>query len=329
MSWLIKNRIKETIRLICIVTLTWSLPGSAIAHDTGYKALLSCPPSSPVLTPAAGGPPPPEGCPGGWKQIWQSPLQSSDMGQSCVSYFNRGGAAAWHVEGGINGTLGSRPGMMNGVQRCQLGPAPDGRPSIKNLAPKGEVQNWNFFTNVIGDRNPRAAMVQVDIWIPEGFVWGHDQKLAVGLWAGERGCLSGGCSKSRQTGISLRSVHTPASGAKLYSYALNRTGNVIPGREFGQAGKGTGPIPKGHWETIGLEIGMNDIGKTNGYNRIYRNGVLKDTQNNMILRDESHPYKLRGLFLNDMWGGTEEAPERHSPFDQAYWYSNHKVFVCE
>lgn len=269
----------------------------------------------------------PAGCTGE-SLSWNGELAAADMGKD-ASFFGKN-KSPWPVVAGVYGTNGSRPGMMHGRERLRTGLAPDGTPSILNYVPQGEVQNWNFYMNNFGGQGVKKARAGVSLFIPQGFTWGHDQKLALGIWGGKEGCLSGGCAIGAETGFSVRMVHTPEGGAKLYSYHLNREQRSgVVGRSFGNVvGKSTGPIPQGVWNRFELELTLNDPGVNNGELKFFMNG--KQVGNTVTgLRHRNNPnWLINGFLLNDMWGGPEERTINQSPRIQQYWYSNYSISGC-
>lgn len=269
----------------------------------------------------------PTGCTGSSK-TWDSDLTVTDMGKDSTFFGVK--KSRWPVVAGVYGSRGSKPGMMNGAERLRTGLAPDGTPSILNYVPEGEVQNWNFYLNNFGGGGVKKVRAGMSMLIPQGFTWGHDQKLALGIWGGKLGCLSGGCAIGTETGFSIRMVHSPASGAKLYSYHLNREQRSgVAGKSFGNVvGKSTGPIPQGVWNRFELELLLNDPGVSNGELKFFMNGKQVGTTVVGLMYREDPSWLINGFFVNDMWGGTEEADENQSPRIQQYWYSNYSISGC-
>ncbi len=270
---------------------------------------------------------PPAACTGD-TTTWTGALTAQDMGKD-ASFFGAQ-KSRWPVVAGVYDSKGSRPGMLNGRERLRTGLAPDGTPSILNVVPQGEVQNWNFYMNNFSGGGARKVRAATSIFIPQGFTWGHDQKLALGIWGGKVGCLSGGCAIGTETGFSVRVVHSPTSGAKLYSYHLNRDQKSgVAGRSFGNVvGKSTGPLPQGVWNRLEMELTLNDPGQANGELKLFLNGNQVGQTVTGLMHRVDPSWKINGFLLNDMWGGSEEAPSRQSPRPQQYWYANYAITGC-
>lgn len=242
---------------------------------------------------------------------WVGDLMKADIGQLGSTFF-AAGKSFWPVCSGVNGA----------AERISVAAAPDGTPSIRWHCPKGEVANANFSLDVFSIDHARAGC---SVYIPPGFRWAHGQKLALGLWGGQLGALSGGAERAKQTGFSVRLVHSPSQGALLYSYHLNRsTSNISGAGDFGQGiGAHTGPLPQGRWIRLEIDLRLNTPGKADGKVWLLMDGKVIAAVGNLIYRRDAS-WHIRGPILHEMWGGNTDAPQNLSLADQAYWYSDYR-----
>lgn len=258
------------------------------------------------------------------------PILEEDVGRQGYNFFHPGMSDHWSVTHGLAFSKASKPGMLDGRDRVRLGRAPDGRTAIACLAPQGEVQNWNFRT--LGERTITTGPIRAmaEIWIPDGFAWGREQRLAFGVWGGGGASFYGGkIAPERQDGFFVGLAHSPEGGVRLYSYHRNRAQprdaeGAMPAT-FSPAG---GSLPTGRWVALQLDVEVNTPGEADGSARLFVDGELRTELTGLEFRTTEANWTVRGLLLHDQWGETEEDPANHSPCNQQYWYSGYKFWLA-
>jgi hypothetical protein len=314
------KNMKKTVMATCIATAAFLFtPVLAFAHETGYSAILSCPAPPPFSAPQQE-----SACTERYTLAWQGQIPDAYVGRKAMDLLGSG--PGWNIDrlfcGGqtSQGTQPTSPGC-NGFT---VGRAPDGSPALQMFSPKGVRFVASFQNNVL-PAGVTAACASVDIWVPIDWktpVPNPGVKWGLGLWGGGAGRkISGGTPPSEQDGFSVRLEAGSGPRPHLYAYHYNRGSGS---RVFGTTMSAKTVIPRGRWVTIEQEIVMEkSSGGTDGIARLYMDGKLEGTLNNMEW-GKSRGWTIKGYMFSDLWGG--HIIDHQSPVDQTYWYRNLRIY---
>jgi hypothetical protein len=295
-------RLRRLVACAAVLVLGLSLCGGA-AQANHQKKTSSTSSSSTKASSSSLAP-----CSKRYRLAWAMPLKSSDVGKSPSSVFSRP-------------EFRSSIAVRDPQKRMAIGKAPGGAPAIQMNVRKGENKLTAMMWNEFGSVGVDVACLHVDLYLETGFDWGTSGvKLGFGQWGGTIFKQAGGTDADHQDGWSVRNVHTYKYGVRIYSYHLNRPGS------FGVQSPSPAVIPKGRWVPIDLEVKMNTVGKTDGYSKLWVDGKLAGTLNNLVYR-KSRTWAIRGIKFSDMWGGNTNDPRNFSPKAQKMWYANYRLYT--
>lgn len=205
---------------------------------------------------------------------------------------------------------------------------PDGRLGLKRKVVKGEtVPHSGIYLQFAEMPGVAHACVSVDMFIPSDFEFGNTQgKLGFGLNAGSNPNNGGSTPVEEQDGASTRVVRGLGFDTRPYTYALNRV--ELTGQLYGyQEPSDDAPVPHGEWVRYELEIKVNDVGQSNGFVKMWANGVKFSEYTGLVYRTDDQPFLLNKLFINDMWQVHHDYHDKVPLKSGHYWYSNYKVLV--
>jgi hypothetical protein len=225
-------------------------------------------------------------------------------------------------------------------KRVHYANAPDGSPAVQFTAMAKQPNEIAQFMSPLPGFKVEAARATVDMYLEKGYEYNPrgGGKFALGLWGGEKGCLSGGCPPGRQTGFSVRLTHGMGSKQTypaIYSYNLNRS-DETDDSVYGQKGAlldASGErmrIPTGVWVTYVMDLVLNTPGRSDGWVQIDMSidgkMVATRTMTDLVFR-ESPDWFIRGPILTEMWGGDINRSANFPPKTQRSWYRRFEVLV--
>lgn len=265
---------------------------------------------------------------GGYRLVWADPLKPADVGLLGENFF-KPGMCDWSVTHGLYGSPSSASGLTPGTDRISVQRAPDGRPAIQSVSSAKGSPLWGFRAPVV--RPPlRMAMAEVDIWIPSQLTWNENHQLALGVWGGGRAlsAYGGDILPAQQDGFAVGVAYSRSRGLQLYSFHLNRNQPIqadgsMPPALSAESG---GVLPTGRWVTLALEVSMNDGDRPNGWARLSVDGEVHVEMNGLVFATAERTWAIRGLLLQDHWGGAGADPAARGP-PLPYWYSRYRLFT--
>jgi len=229
------------------------------------------------------------------------PLRSSDVGKSISSVFGRSAFSPVVAARGKHA-------------RVKVSRGPSNKLALEIADRKGENDPFAAFLAPFGSKGVDAACLSLKIYVPSDFKWpSKGGKLPFGLWGGLPKNNAGGTWPVDQDGWTHRNVIN-GNGLRAYSYHLNRPG------QYGQQGSTVGKLAGGRWQTIELEVVMNDVGQSNGYAQLWLDNTRR-TMENLRFRNSSS-WAIRGLQLNSMW--THGAI---TPRNQSMYFADYKLYT--
>lgn len=278
-----------------------------------------------------------------YQVAWQLELRDSDIGRNAVDvlrerYGNLGTDSRFSMGsqglGNRSVTIARGPGGVLALQR--------------NVEP-GIIPNTTYqFDNF--PQGAQAICISMQVYIPSDFRGNEigSYKLGYGVWGGPH-ADGGGISPLVQRDDSRRGwvVRNVWNGrtTNLYQYHLNRgvrsnawgycdaeckandsyrssISDSAGCRLFGDTGT-SGEIPKGRWVRIEEEVvGNSSPTSFDGYSRLWIDG----RQIGEVTGQHFGSMPIRGLFVNDMWGGSITAPQNQARTSEKYWLASYAVY---
>ena len=263
-------------------------------------------------------------------------LRESDIGRPVVEVLNEryGGGLSAKGSHRMYGS-GTTPQQQRNSFTVERGPG--GKIAMQRNIVPGIVPASSFAFNNF-PQGARAACLSLEVFIPQGFKGNKKQshKLGYGFWGGARP-TGGGTSPLRQLsddqGFVVRNTWNEKTTA-LYSYHLNRgesgRWSVINEPKcdaqacclFGDS-SAPGEITRGRWVRIEEEVVVNSApDRYDGYSRLWIDGRLVGEITGQWFDD----MRLRGLYINDMWGGSFTKEEYQATASGNYWFANYRVY---
>ncbi len=266
---------------------------------------------------------------------WKMDLRSSDKGRYAVDVLKE-------RHGSIlpKNTMycSACPGSQNLNKAMTVDVAPGGAMALQRNIEPGIVPSSSFnFANFPNGTD--RICISMEVFIPKDFV-GNDAgyKLGYGIWGGDT-ATGGGTSpvvQVKKTGFVVRNTWN-GSSTSLYSYHLNRGGS---GRWANQNDKKcdsntcciygdssqSGKVTKGRWVQIEEEVVLNTMDKHDGYARLWIDGQQVGEITNMLINEKTAKMKIKGLLINDMWGGNIGSPKNQAKRKENYWLKGYTVY---
>ncbi len=270
-----------------------------------------------------------------YPMAWKMDLRPSDKGRNAVDVIKE-----------RHGSMTPKnlmycdvcPGSQNLNKAMTVDVAPGGEMALQRNIEPGIVPSSSFnFANF--PQGTDHICLSMEVFIPNDFVGneaGH--KLGYGIWGGDQ-ASGGGTSPVMQVkgqGFVVRNTWN-GSDTSLYSYHLNRGGSgrwanqnapkcdsntcCIYG-DSSQAGK----VTKGRWVRIEEEVVLNTIDKPDGYARLWVDGKQVGEITNMLIYEKTAKMKIKGLLINDMWGGSIGNPKNQAKRKENYWLKGYTVY---
>lgn len=226
--------------------------------------------------------------------------------------------------------------------RVRPGTAPDGSRAVEITAQGGQPNPIAQILAPAGGLKAEAARISVEMLLEPDYAFNPQgsAKFPLGLWGGEKGCLSGGCGASRQTGFSVRLTHRQGgdrAAPSLYSYHLNRAGDRSDqayGKGLPLDGLSGAPVqvPTGRWVRFVLDVVLNHPDREDGWVRalmlVDGRPVAARQTGGLRFRDRAD-WRIRGPILTDMWGGDIKRPANFPPRTERAWYRGFRIAVPE
>ncbi|MFO1242346.1 MAG: hypothetical protein U1E36_03995 [Rickettsiales bacterium] len=273
-----------------------------------------------------------------YEQYWAMDLKPEDKGKTAMDVLRqRYGSitqqlAMYEAKGqsqqemNQSMTVDYGPGNIMALQRnVKPGPIPSTAYTFRNF-PSGTT----------------AICVSMNVYFPTNFVGNRGGgKLGYGIWGGDRPA-GGGTSMINQMngqGFVVRNTirYSPSTNTSLYSYHLNRGASGL--WQVQNASKcdsshcclygdssARGTIPRGKWVRIEEEVVLNTLDQPNGYARLWIDGKQAGEITNMLIYESTAKMMIKGLFINDMWGGNINAPDHQATVNEKYWLTNYTVY---
>lgn len=273
-----------------------------------------------------------------YQQHWKMDLKPEDKGKDAVDVLRqRHGDITTQLA--MYEAKGQTQEEMNRSITIDYGPG--NVISLQRNVKPGPVPSSSFaFRNFPTGSN--AICISLDVYFPSNFV-GNSKggKLGYGIWGGARPS-GGGTSMINQIGgqgFVVRNTirYSPSTNTSLYSYHLNRGASGLwqvqdqPKCDtsncclYGDS-SARGAIPRGKWVRIEEEVVLNSLDQPNGYARLWVDGRQAGEITNMLIYESTAKMMIKGLFINDMWGGNINAPENQAKVNEKYWLSNYTVY---
>ncbi len=199
--------------------------------------------------------------------------------------------------------------------------------ATKSMAIKQTTQSRQLSEHRPGSPWVRGntARLSVDLYIPSNYNPDKDNRFAIGIRGGanvNQKFISGGGKNAgkSQDGWSVRINYNSSLVPSIYSYHLNRAGNG----NYGTGIKLNKSVPKGQWVTMVLDIGLNTIGKTNGFAKL----SMHNSNGSVISSGTFSNLKFRNLASWDNFGIIMTDKNEHGAKSPAsILYRNYKLSV--
>ncbi len=268
---------------------------------------------------------------------WRMEFDESYLGMPVIEAFDRkyGSMVNWSSM-----YLGKEQNTPEMLESFTIGKGPGDIIALQRNIEPGIVPSQNtHFTNF--PNGTEAICISVDLFVPKGYAGSKGSgKLGYGVWGGTPGKQpGGGVSPVKAEAWTIRNVRGGRiEHTALYGYHLNRgasqlwsdhdvnlerptcdsSGCCLHGDTSNRA-----KIPHGRWVRIEQEVVANKPGEADGLARLWIDGKQQAEMTGLYFGD----MPIRGLKINDMWGGPVERPAHHARRSENYWYANYTVYA--
>ncbi len=266
---------------------------------------------------------------------WKMDLRASDKGRYAVDVLKER-----HKNVLLQSVMycSACPASQNLNKAITVDIGPEGKVALQRNIEPGIVPSSSFaFTNF--PEGSDRICISMDVYVPSTFVGNEaGYKLGYGIWGGNQPS-GGGTSpvvQKAKKGFVVRNTWNEKETA-LYSYHLNRGGSGRWANQneakcdnetcciYGDSSK-AGTVTKGKWVHIEQEVVLNTMDKTDGYARLWVDGKQAGEITNMLIYEKEAKLKIKGLLINDMWGGNIAAPNHQAKTKENYWLTNYTVY---